>query len=547
MKRFSLLFSFFFFLNYSVWGQEKVYNNPIISGFHPDPSICRVNQDYYLINSSFEYFPGVPIYKSRDLVNWKQIGHVLDRPSQLSLDSVKYGVSGIYAPSIRYHNGIYYVATTFVGSKQVLKNGNFICVAKDPQGPWSDPIYLNDAPGIDPCLFFDSDGKAYFIGTRFANEKEKKYWKHSVIWMKELDLSNLSLIGEEIIILDQGGALHNARNAEGPRLFKRNGYYYLVIAEGGTGHEHSVTVFRSKNIKGPYENNPRNPILTNRHLGMDYPIQNVGHADLVETQNGEWWMVVLGVRSYDGGNNLARETFLVPMIWEDDWPVGAPMTGHVSMQHFAPKLSEYKYQSQDYIDSFDENKFRFYWNFIRTPNLKNYSLSKRKGFLRLYLSPETLKEEISPSFLGRRQEHKNFISDTFMEFLPLENDESGLVVFQSPNNHYRLIRRQENKKGCLSLVKVNKGVEESIASIKYDEKRIGLRVVAIGQKYYFYYSKDGKAWHSIGEFQNGKILNSNYSGGYTGVYIGMYASSNGNESSNYADFDSFSYKEYFTK
>lgn len=549
MNRFikSFIFILFFSTGADIASQERVYNNPIITGFYPDPSICRVNDDYYLVNSSFEYFPGVPIFKSKDLVNWTQIGNVLDRPSQLQLDSVKYGVSGIFAPSIRFHNGIYYMTTTMVGSKDSVHSGNFICTARNPEGPWSDPFYLDGAPGIDPCLFFDEDGKSYFIGTRFANSDEQKYWKHSIIWMKELDAVNMRLLGDEKVILAQGGALHDARNAEGPRLFKRNGFYYLIVAEGGTGHEHAVTVFRSKKIEGPYETNPRNPILTNRHLGMDYPIQNAGHADLVETQSGDWWMVALGIRPYaNGTTNLARETFLVPMIWEDNWPVGAPATGHVCMQHPAPKLPEHKYPSVPTEDHFDSSKLEPYWNFIRTPNPKSYSLSERKGFLRLYSKPQTVSEEVSPSFVGRRQQHKNFVSDVFMEYASKkEGEEFGLVVFQSPRCHYRLVKKDILDSASLVLIKTDNGVETEVGLVKCDEKRVGLRVTAIKQQYSFYYSVNGKQWHPIGSSQDGKILTSNYCGGYTGAYIGMYASSNGNKSNSYSDFDSFSYKEAF--
>lgn len=543
----SFVFMLFFSVAVGAAAQERIYNNPILPGFYPDPSICRVNDDFYLVNSSFEYFPGVPIFKSKDLVNWKQIGNVLDRPSQLSLDSVKYGISGIFAPSIRFHNGTYYMTTTMIGSKDSVRSGNFICTAKSPEGPWSDPFYLDEAPGIDPCLFFDENGKSYFIGTRFANNDEQKYWKHSIIWMKELDVVNMRLLGEEKVILAQGGALHHARNAEGPRLFKRNGFYYLIVAEGGTGHEHAVTVFRAKNIEGPYETNPRNPILTNRHLEMNYPIQNIGHADLVETQNGDWWMVVLGIRPYrNGTTNLARETFLVPMAWEDNWPVGAPSSGHVCMQHPAPKLPEYKFPSLPFEDHFNSIRLEPYWNFIRTPSQKTYSLTERKGFLRLYLKPQTLSQELSPSFIGRRQQHKDFISDVFMEYISSkEGEESGLVVFQSPQCHYRLVKRGLSENASLALVKTDNGIETDVSVVKFDEKRIGLRVIAIKQQYSFYYSLNGNEWHSIGSAQDGKILTSNYCGGYTGSYIGMYASSNGSKSTNYSDFDCFSYKEAF--
>lgn len=537
-----------FFNLMTVVGQNRVFNNPIIPGFYPDPSICRVGENYYLVNSSFEYFPGSPIFQSKDLVHWKQIGNILDRPNQLALDSVKYGVSGIFAPSIRYHNGTYFMTTTMIGSHNPQRGGNFIVTAKMPEGPWSDPFFLDNAPGIDPCIFFDSDDKAYFIGARMANDKEKKYWKHSIIWMRELDLNKMQLLGDEIVILEQGGALHHARNAESPRLFKRNGYYYLIIAEGGTGKEHAVTVFRSKDIRGPYETNLRNPILTNRHMGLKYPIQSVGHADLVETPLGEWWMVVLGTRpDADGTINLARETFLVPMIWENDWPVASPVSGCVSMQCQAPRLPVFYYESEESKNNFDKDSLPLYWNYIRLPESENYSLKERKGYLRLHLSAITLKQELSPTFVGRRQQHSNCLAETFLEFVPNKNGESaGLVVFQSPECYYKLEKTKRNERNCLVLTKCDKGEECIQEEVEYTLDRVGLRVIALGQRYSFFYSVDGEEWNMLGDIQDGRILNAYYNGkGFTGLYIGMYASSNGSKSSLCADFDSFEYRECF--
>lgn len=532
---------------YVVWSQKNVYNNPILPGFYPDPSICRVGEDYYLVNSSFEYFPGVPIFKSKDLVHWKQIGNVLNRPSQLALDSVKYGVSGAFAPTIRFHNNMFYMTTTMCGSKNPERGGNFIVTSNTPEGPWSDPYFLKDAPGIDPFIFFDEDGKAYFIGTRFAEGEEKKYWKHSIIWMKELDLKNMQLVGEEIKLLSQGGALHNARNAEGPRLFKRNGYYYLLIAEGGTGFEHAVTVFRSKNIRGPYENNPANPILTNRHLGTSSPIQSIGHADLVETQTGEWWMVVLGTRPYGGNHiNLARETFLVPMKWENDWPVGAPGKGYVTMQNECPKLPEYCFETNNSINHFEDEQMSFEWNYIRLPELENYKLNERKGFLRLYLSDVTINQEKNPTFIGRRQQHKDILVETKMEFNPDRDGEcAGLVVFQSPKCNYKFIKVYNRDKEYIELIKCDNGVEITQGKMGITNPIVYMRIITEGQDYYFYYSTNNIEWFQIGDKQDGRILNSYYSGGFTGLYIGMYASSNGRKTTQYADFDYFKYTENF--
>ncbi len=301
--------------------------NPILPGFYPDPSVCRVGEDYWLVTSTFSYFPGVPVFHSRDLVNWEQVGHVLDRPSQLNLDGVAHS-HGIFAPTIRHHAGVFYMITTLVG-----KQGNFIVTASHPAGPWSEPFWLDDAPGIDPSLFFDEDGTAWVTGT--ADAPDAAYWGDNEIWMRQLDLETMKLTGPRHGLWR--GALKQAMWPEAPHLYRIGDWYYLMIAEGGTEFYHSVTIARSKSLTGPYEGNPANPILTHRHLGKDAPIWNPGHADLVRTPAGEWWMVCLASRPYGGHfRNMGRETFLAPVVWEDGWPVVSPGTGRLEFQYATP-------------------------------------------------------------------------------------------------------------------------------------------------------------------------------------------------------------------
>ncbi len=305
------------------------FRNPILPGFYPDPSICRVGDDFWLVTSSFSYFPGVPIFHSLDLVNWEQVGHVLDRPSQLDLDAVQHS-HGIFAPTLRHHDGIFYMITTLVG-----KQGNFIVTARNPAGPWSDPFWLEDAPGIDPSLFFDTDGRAWVTGT--ADAPDSAYWGDNEIWMRELDLATMKLHGPRHGLWR--GAAKTSNWVEAPHLYRMGEWYYLMIAEGGTEYHHAVTIARSKNLFGPYEGNPANPILTHRHLGKSAPIWNAGHADLVCTSMGEWWMVCLASRPYGGHfRNLGRETFLAPVSWEDDWPVVSPGTGKLEFRYPMPKV-----------------------------------------------------------------------------------------------------------------------------------------------------------------------------------------------------------------
>lgn len=516
----------------------KTFHNPIIPGFYPDPSICRVEDDYYLVTSTFEYFPGVPIFHSKDLVNWKQIGHVLDRSSQLNLDHTP-ASKGIYAPTIRYHNGIFYMITTFVVSQEGARK-NFYVTATNPAGPWSDPYWLDDAPGIDPSLFFDDDGRVYYTGNRQPPEGQK-HLKHMEIYLQELDLEKKQLIGEKYSLWD--GALKNAHAQEAPHLYKINGWYYLIIAEGGTGFTHAVTVARSKSILGPYESAKTNPILTHRHLGRDYPIVNIGHADIVQTQNGDWWMVCLGSRPYGGGyRNLGRETFLVAMTWEDDWPVINPGKGIVEEEMGFPNLEEVKWPSLTSRDDFDSSNLGMQWNFLRTPRSDFWSLTERPGFLRLKSKEEVITEQHNPSFIGRRQQHINFSATTVMEFQPEQDLETaGIVIMQNNDFQFRMEYTCENGVNVIRLLKRAFGDEQIIESIEVDTDKLYLKVEAKGQDYSFYYGLSDDSFKVLAAEVNGKILSSDIAGGFVGAYIGMYCSSNGIKSNNRADFDWFEY------
>ncbi len=517
------------------------FRNPILPGFYPDPSICRVGENYYLVTSSFEYFPGLPIFHSRDLVHWHQLGHVLDRPSQLPLDGVRPS-GGLYAPTIRYSRGTFYVINTLIDG--LTKAGNFIVTATDPAGPWSEPYWLESAPGIDPSLFFDDDagndhrGRAWYVGNRMVTHSQ--YEGHTEIWLQELDLSTMCLIGEPYVLWD--GAVKGAVWAEAPHLYKINGYYYLMIAEGGTSHNHAVTIARSRAVTGPYEPNPRNPILTHRHLGLDYPIVGTGHADLVQTQAGEWWMVLLAMRPYGGYfYNLGRETFLAPVRWEEDWPVVSPGTGRVEFTYPAPDLPEQRRLAEPACDNFDGSTLAPVWNFIRTPRTDFWSLSERPGYLRLHLRPERLSEQSNPSFIGRRQQHIHFAARTALEFTPQDEHEcAGLALVQSKDFYFLLVvTRGINT--VVRLIKRAQGVDEMLAEQAVDAGRLYLQVEAHEQAYSFYIANQAGEWRPLAQEIDGRILSTPVAGGFVGTYIAMYASSNGLPSTNLADFDWFEY------
>ena len=514
----------------------RVFQNPILPGFHPDPSICRVGEDYFIVNSSFEYFPGVPIFHSKDLTHWEQIGNVLDRPSQLNLDGVKPS-GGIYAATIRYHDGTFYVITTLNG------RGDFIVTARDPAGPWSEPHFLKDAPGIDPSIFFDDDGSAWVAGNKhFDNAPPQN--KQREIWLRQLDLATLQLTGPQYILQD-APAVRDAVNAEGPHLYKIRGEYYLMIAEGGTGIDHAVTISKSSSRFGPWVFDPKNPILTHRNLGREYPIQCTGHADLVETQNGQWWMVLLGTRPYGGGfdYNLGRETFLVPVIWQDGFPIVCPGDGKVEFVETSPDLPDHPFRAAPSRDDFSESKLAPWWNFLRTPREQFYSLSARPGWLRLALRPEQCTELVSPSWIGRRQEHIDFSATARLEFTPhAENESAGLTAFYNNDFHYRFIKTIADGEVVLQLIQRKAGKETILAQRGIAAGSLDLRISAVGQSYDFAFRTSGSDWQTLLADADGRILNRTAGGGFTGAYLAMYATSAGKASENYADFCGFEYE-----
>ncbi len=272
--------------------------NTVVPGFYPDPSVCRGGADFYLVNSSFNYFPGIPIFHSQDLVHWMQIGHVLDRASQFA--SLKGGdVSrGVYAPTIRFHDGLFYVISTLVNG-----GGNFFVTVKNPEGPWSEPLFLKEADGIDPSLFFDEDGKAYVVNCAGPPGGGGKalYDGHRTLRLQELDAANGKMVGAAKILVNGGTDISKKPVwVEGPHLFKHGGKYYLIAAEGGTGTAHSEVVFRADAVDGPYATFEGNPILTQRQLPANRAdaITCTGHADFVELANGDWWAVFLGCQPY---------------------------------------------------------------------------------------------------------------------------------------------------------------------------------------------------------------------------------------------------------
>ena len=507
-----------------------VAQNPILKGFYPDPSICRVGDDFYLACSSFVYAPGVPIFHSKDLAHWEQIGHILDRESQLPLsgDTSK----GIFAPTIREHNGTFYMITT-----NTSHGGNFIVKADNPAGPWSDPYYLGEeeCPGIDPSLFFDDDGKSYYVGTR-PNPQGVRYNGDWEIWVQEVDLDAMKLVGESMAIWK--GAVKDVIWPEGPHLYKKDGYYYLMHAEGGTAGEHAISVARSKELFKWFEGCPRNPIFTHRNLGKNYPVVYTGHADWVDDKDGNYYIVMLASRICKQRCSTGRETFLAKMEWEDGWPVINPGIGRLTDY---VELPFEKYIASPQMDCSDDIHFNSDKLDDRLVGLLNrnydiYSLDARPGFLRLFTRPERIEDTVYPSYLGVRQKDYSFKVSTCLEFEPkTEKECAGLVLFQSHESHLVAEVVLKNGKRYLQVRTVVKGKEDIVASKEVAAGSVQIELTAENQLAEIWVVENNK---NILVAENLDLLpyTTEEAGGFVGCTAGMYTSSNGEASDNHCDF-----------
>ncbi|MBR0260108.1 MAG: family 43 glycosylhydrolase, partial [Prevotella sp.] len=376
------------------------FKNPVLPGFHADPSVCRAGDDFYLVNSTFQYFPGVPVFHSKDLIHWEQVGNCLTRPSQVDLTGTD-GNSGIYAPTIRYHEGRFYMVTTVFPSRR-----HFYVWTDNPAGEWSEPIVIDFAIGsCDPTLFFD-DGKCYFL------------WKEGDIKICEIDVTTGKQLGE----IHHLGTGLGGRYPEGPHIYRKDGWYYLLLAEGGTEHGHHVNILRSRSLFGPYEPNPANPILSHFNMKMQNSlIQGLGHADLVQAPDDSWWMICLGYRTSGYLQHvMGRETMLAPVQWAaGGWPVvNGDGTLQTDMQcptlPLVPMPADPEREEFEYItrkapaDSYHSIGLPMGWMSLCNPDYRNYSLTARTGFLRLRPSTIDLSETANPTFVARRQTELQF-------------------------------------------------------------------------------------------------------------------------------------------
>ena len=515
----------------------RQYLNPIIAGFAPDPSICRKGDTYYMVNSSFSFFPGVPIYKSKDLVNWKSLGHVLDRESQLPLGQQRVS-GGIYAPAITYNekNKTFYMITTNVGA------GNFYVKSTDPEKGWSDPIYIKKVGGIDPSFFFDKDGKGYIV-----NNDEPigghDYEGQRSIMCHRFSVEGDSVIGEQVEIL-RGGTHVEEKPIwiEGPHLFRVGKYYYLMCAEGGTGEWHSEVILRSKSPMGPFEEYSGNPILTQR-TGLDPQrddyVSSAGHADLVQTPKGDWWAVFLACRPYDKNiyYNTGRDTYMLPVTWKDGWPVilekgkAIPTVVDYKGGTIAAQTPETACRTGNfsYTDNFDSGLLHTRWLTLRNPQPGFYSLPG-KG-VKIKPLPVNIAQRERLSALFTPQQHTTFTAETQLDFTPASPKHlAGFALLQNEEYNFTF-GKTKLKDGSVALVltRMEKTpVAVSTVILKGEEARqpLRLKISGDGGLYDFYYALPGGTWQVAARGVDATNLTTNKSGGFIGACIGLYATSN---------------------
>lgn len=525
------------------------YTNPIIPGFHPDPSVCSANGKYYLVCSSFQYFPGVPLFESEDLINWRQIGHVLTRESQLPLRGAG-SRGGIYAPTIRYHDGRFYMITTNVSGC-----GNFFVWTDDIYGEWSEPVFV-DREGIDPSLYFEGD-KVYFTGNYTTEDGVL------AVRQREIDINTGKALSEDRFIWTGTGGKY----LEGPHLYKINGAYYLLAAEGGTEYGHMVVYAKSDSPYGPFESYPGNPVLTNRDKGS-FQLQGAGHGDLIRDQEGNWWMVHLAFRQMDSWSPyhiLGREVCLMPVTFDGEGWFFVGDQGFTPLEVVTDRIREEVVQSKRSRFTFQNTRVGLEWCFLRNPAMENYGLwhggeEKEKpdqggnaGALVLRATQVTLdNEEESPSMMLIRQQEMDARLEVMVSVGAGEEDheaslEAGVTLYMDSRHHHemavlrdreglRLIKRRTT--GDMQYVEKELligGLPEEAASSSGSGEGAGIRlaVTAAVSEYRMRAYWDGKEY-DLGAVA-AKYLSSEVAGGFTGVMFGLYAVGEGQ-----AEFKDFS-------
>jgi xylan 1,4-beta-xylosidase len=509
------------------------YRNPVIAGFYPDPSAIRVGDDFYLVTSTFGYFPGLPVFHSRDLVSWRQIGNAIDRADQIDYGDDEL-TRGLFAASIGHHDGTFYIANTCF----YCDGGNFIVTAKDPAGPWSDPVWLG-FEGIDPSLFFDDDGTAWMLNNGMP-EGKLRYDGHRAIWLQQFDVAAKKMVGPRKVLVD-GGAdpASKPEHVEGPHLFKHDGYYYLTAAEGGTGEQHAQMVWRSRQVTGPYEPWSGNPSLTQRDLdpARADPITSTGHAQFVELKDGTWWAVFLATRPYRGNQyNLGRETFLLPVAWRDGWPMVLARGERVPAVQQRPALPRSAQPVPTsgpiaWSERFTAGTLPPQWMTIHSP--KRAWFATGTGGLKLTPSPTSLGEQDSggqPAYIAHRlQHHRATVSATLAPYQPAPRELVGLALLQNERYHYVAGLESDGSKTAVALYR-RAGKDQPLTGerlaridLPSSEQPVSLRFQLDGPRLDVFYSVAPEKWQPLATGLDASLLSTDTAGGFIGVTFGPYA------------------------
>lgn len=475
------------------------YTNPVLKGFYPDPSVCSANGKFYMVCSSFQYFPGVPLFESEDLVNWKQIGHVLTRKSQVELEKIN-SSGGVFAPTIRYNNGRFYMVTT-----NDTTHRNFYVYTDDIYGEWSEPITV-DQGGIDPSLLFE-DGHTYFISNGCDD-----YGVGGVIQC-EINIETGEKLSHSKCIWQGSGG----RYLESPHMYKINGGYYLMAAEGGTEYGHMITYAKGDNVWGPFYSYPENPVLTNRNKAP-FIIQGIGHGDLIE-KNGEWFILCLGFRQihmWQPYHHLGREVFLTPISFGNDGWFTAGTDGTTDFEY---EIKGDFIQTEKKLYTFGNTDTKLDWIFLRHPKSENYEFSNKKFVLNG--TDITLDMCDTPTFVGIRQ--RDFDMDMSVE-AEIDGGEAGITLYMSESEHYDLAIRK-NSEAYEAVLKLNIGnVKHTECIIPLSDNNAKLIIRSDSQVYKFFVNDNGEE-KGLG-YGFSKYLSSEVSGGFTGVVMGLYAVGN---------------------
>lgn len=506
--------------------------NPILKGFNPDPSIVRVGDMYYIATSTFEWFPGVSIHASKDLEHWRLIGHPLDRMSQLHMlgnpDS-----GGIYAPCLTWCDGLFYLVYTDCKNLtgRFWDCSNYLVTAPAIEGPWSEPVYLNGT-GIDPSLFHDDDGRKWLVNVILSYQDGGKagFPKWDGITLQEYSPKEQRLIGEPEVIFE-GSSLGTS---EGPHIYKHEAYYYLMTAEGGTFYNHAVTMARSRSLTGPYEIDPENPVLTARY-DCTLPLQRTGHGDLVETQNGEWYMVHLCGRPLPsrGRSVMGRETGIQKVTWTEDGWLRLASGKHEPEEYVpAPELEEFCWEEEAEIEDFDSDQLNVHFQTLRISlDAHMMSLTERRGWLRLK-GHESLSSHHYQSFVARRQQSYCYKAETKVDFRPDSFMQmAGLTCYYDTTNYIYLYLSCDKQKRRIVNLMINDLNRCSFpigdAGIMIpDQGMVYLKVKVSYDAAYFFYSMDGDNWMPVGGYVEYSKLSDEYFKErgierFTGTFVGI--------------------------